>query len=115
MSRDKPYRKRKIRKVVEMNESEWTMVKARMARGNFNNFADYARHSLINVNFFVVDDKKEIRELTFEISKIGTNINQIAYRLNSGETVSKETIQELKNMLVTIWQYLRYIQFGDPY
>lgn len=115
MSRDRPHRKRKNRHEVYFSDAEWTMIKERMDKAHYNSFSDYARHCLINVNLFVVDDSKELKEFTYELNKIGVNINQIAHKLNSGEMVSQKTIDDLKNMLVNIWQLQRYILSGTPF
>lgn len=115
MSRDRPNRKRKNAHLIYLSDAEEEMVKTRMERLNMSSFSKYARHCLINVNFFVIDDSKELKDFTYEINKIGVNINQIAHALNGGHIVPKEKIDELKDMMVTIWQYLRYILSGTPF
>jgi len=115
MSRDRPDRKRKHAHLIYFSDAEETMILERMKAAHFNNFSDYIRHSAINVNLFVVDDSEEIKAFTYELNKIGVNINQIAHKLNSGEMVSQKTIDELKDMLVTIWQFQRYILSGTPF
>lgn len=115
MSRDNPNRKRKHAHLIYLSDAEEVMLKERMKRVNSFSFADYARKMLIDGYVLVIDDSKELRAYTYEINKIGNNINQIAYALNSGQTVSKETIDELKKMMDIIWQSQRYILSATPY
>ena len=115
MTRYEEGRKRKIKKEVRLNEAEWEAVKVRMKRCKMISFSDYSRHMLIDGYVLVVDDSKELREFTYEINKIGVNINQIAHALNAGNSVPQETIDQLKDWVVTIWQYQRYILSGTPF
>ena len=115
MSRDAPNRKRKHAHLLYLSDAEEQMVRERMDRAHIKSFSEYARHCLINVNFFIIDDAKELKEFTYEINKIGVNINQIAHALNAGHQVDKETIDELKELVVTVCQYQRFILSGTPF
>lgn len=108
-------RKYNIRKTLRFNNAQWQMILERMNRCKIKDFNNYARKMLIDGYVLVIDDSKELKNFTYEINKIGNNINQIAYALNSQKTVSKETIDELKDMMVSIWQYQRYILSGTPF
>ena len=115
MNRPKPNRIRKKAHIIYLSDEEEAAVKLRMEKAKMKSFSKYARHCLIEVYFLIIDDSKELREFTAEINKIGVNINQIAHALNSGDSVSKETIDQLKDWMVTIWQYQRYILSGTPF
>ena len=112
MKKDKPNRKRKNAHLIYLSDAEETAIKERMELAHVTSFSQYARRSMIDAYFFVINDSEQIKEFTHELSKIGNNINQIAHALNSGDNVPKETIDEIKEMMVSIWQYQRYILSG---
>lgn len=115
MKKDKPNRKRKNAHLIYLSDAEEAAIKERMELAHVTSFSKYARRSMIDAYFFVIDDSEQIKEFTHELSKIGNNINQIAHALNSGDIVSKETIDEIKEMMLSIWQYQRYILSSTQY
>ena len=108
-------RKYSVRKTLRVTPAQWQMIQERMARVGLNDFNRYARQMLIDGYFFVIDDRKEIKEMTYEINKIGTNINQIAYKLNSTGTVSKEDVDEIKILMASVWEVQRRLLTQDDY
>ena len=48
------------------------------------------------------------------LRKIGININQIAKRVNSTNTIYDEDIFEIKEQMKKIWQLQRYILSNQP-
>ena len=59
--------------------------------------------------YIVHMDTSDIRAQTAELQKIGVNVNQIARRINSTETVYAQDIEDIKGALAKIWQLQRYI------
>ena len=112
MSRDGPNRKRARRLFINVTDEEYEAIKLRMERCHYDNLGAYARRMMIDGGILVVDDKEEIKQFTYELNKIGTNINQIAHLANSTGCVSASSIEELKEMMMTIWQYQRSILCG---
>ena len=108
-------RKYSVRKTLRVTPAQWQMIQERMARVGLKDFNRYARQMLIDGYFFVIDDRKELKEMTYEINKIGTNINQIAYKLNSTGTVSKEDIDEIKSLMACVWDVQRTILTQDDF
>ena len=115
MRRSKPNRRRKNAHIIYLSDEEEAAVKLRMERVRIRSFSKYSRKMMIDGYVLVIDDSKELKEFTLEINKIGVNINQIAHALNSGDSIPKETIDQLKDWMVTIWQYQRYILSGTPF
>ena len=115
MSRSKPNRTRKNAHIIYLSDEEEAAVKLRMERVRIKSFSKYCRKMIIDGYVLVIDDSKELKEFTLEINKIGVNLNQIAHALHSGDSISKETIDQLKDWMVTIWQYQRYILSGTPF
>ena len=69
-------RRYSVRKTLRVTPAQWQMIQERMARVRLKDFNRYARQMLIDGYFFVIDDKEEIKAMTYEINKIGTNINR---------------------------------------
>ena len=54
-------------------------------------------------------DTTDIKAFTAELGAIGRNINQIAKRINAGDSVYQADIQEIRERLDEIWQLQRRI------
>lgn len=68
-----------------------------------DNFSDYLRSLLFAASGYRDDAYiKQLRELQYELRKIGTNVNQIAKKINSGYVGSSEDLAELKDYLARI-------------
>ena len=53
---------------------------------------------------------QEIKDLRTEIHHIGNNINQIAVRVNSTNTVYRDDLKQIEDGMERIWQQLKYFQ-----
>ena len=69
-------RKRKILKKVFVDLEENEKILKNMGKARGKNFSAYARELLLNGEINIIDFEN-IREIKFEINKIGNNINQI--------------------------------------
>lgn len=68
-----------------------------------DNFSDYLRSLLFAASGYRDDAYiKQLRELQYEIRKIGTNVNQITKKINSGYIGSSDDLIELKDCLARI-------------
>ena len=101
-------RTRKIVLRVPVTPEEQELIRQKMALLHTRNFSAYARKMLID-GYVVHIDTTDIREQTAELQKIGVNVNQIARRINSTETVYAQDIEDIKGALAKIWQLQRYI------
>lgn len=52
-------------------------------------------------------DFTELKNLIYEVNKIGTNINQIAHHVNSSHLVYQSDIENIKLQINTLWSLLR--------
>ena len=68
----------------------------------------YLRKMAID-GFIIYTDTSNIKEFTKELQAIGRNVNQIAKRVNSTDSVYKEDIEEIRERLDEIWQLQRRI------
>lgn len=53
--------------------------------------------------YVVKIDYSDIKAMTAELRKIGTNINQIARRVNATGTIYAQDIEDIKGVLNEIW------------
>lgn len=74
------------------------------AKGSKGTLARYAREKLLSDTSHTERQKtvSHYTDLIFQLKKIGTNINQIAYQLNSGELNKVPAIIEFKKELTRI-------------
>lgn len=98
---------------IRVSPVEKKMIRQRMEVCHETNMGKYMRRMAIDGCIFVVD-YSAIKEMTYELHKIGVNINQIAHKVNSTGTIYKKEINDLKEMLDTIWQFQKSILSEEP-
>jgi len=113
MRKNKPNRLRKIQLHIMLSEAEDQMICERMKRCGYESKSEYIRRMSIDGGILVVDDAELIRQLNYEISKIGNNINQITRVANLTKSVSQEQIDTVKEMMTVIWEYQKIILSGN--
>ena len=89
-------RTRTVRMVVDVTSDEKEMIHAKMQQLGTGNFGAYARKMLID-GYVIKKDYSEIKKLTAELGKIGSNINQLAKRANESRNVDAD---DIRNMMV---------------
>lgn len=87
-------RLRPIQKKIYVNEEENEIIKQKMEQAKTKNFSKLAREIILTGEIKIIAFEK-IRELKFEIKKIGTNINQITKLANTKKEISENEIQEI--------------------
>jgi len=92
-------RTRTVRMVVDVTQGEKEMIQTKMLQLGTGNFGAYARKMLID-GYIIKKDYSELKKLTAELGKIGSNINQLAKRANETRHVSGDDIRN-----ITIKQY----------
>ena len=76
-------------------------------------FSVYARKMLID-GYVIRLDYSDMKAMTAELQKIGTNINQIAKRVNATGTLYAQDIEDIKGAMAEIWQLQRSILSKAP-
>ena len=56
---------------------------------------------IINVDF------AELKNLIYEVNRIGNNVNQIAHHVNSDHVVYQSDVEEIKHQIDTLWSLIR--------
>ena len=62
------------------------------------NLSEYVRRSSLNQKIYI-SNMDAVRELTYEINKIGVNINQVVKLCNESKMVSRQSMEKLNNWL----------------
>ncbi len=96
----------KKQKKVRATDYEYALVKARQNASGKNTMQEYILDVAIN-GYVINVSYDEIRQLAFEINKIGTNINQIAHKVNSENMIYRTEVEEIKDKVDIIWNMLR--------
>lgn len=99
-------RTRKIDKKVFFSEAEIKIINEKMAIAGINNFSAYCRKMTID-GYVVKQDFTNIKQLIYEINKIGTNINQIAKNVNETNSVNTQQLEEINNKVDEVWHILK--------
>ena len=92
---------------LRLTDTEFEIV-AENARNTNLPLAEYARRQLMNkkvtAKYEIVADVPELRKLTAEFGKIGSNLNQIAHHFNSGGIHSQEIRKSINQCISDIYE-----------
>ena len=94
-------RNRYIEKKIRLRPDENNYIKNKMDNAGRKNFNAFALEMLIQGQVNIVDFKS-LSDLKIAIDRVGKNINQIAKKVNETGDVSKNDIDETKNLLKKI-------------
>lgn len=100
----KRFRDKEIK--VRATEYEYRLIRERMKQSGANSLNQYMLKSAID-GYIINVDYSDFKQLIFEINKIGTNINQIAHKVNSENQIYKTEIDELQDELALMWKLIR--------
>ena len=94
-------RERHIQKIIRMNEDEEKFIFEKLRSSKIKKFQHFALTMLIQgeVTF---TDYSELRQLVYEVKKIGTNVNQVVKLAHQFSDISTVDIQQLKHSLDTL-------------
>jgi len=85
------HRKRSYQKIIRFDEEELLFLKKKMSLANTRNFEHYARQMLLG-GLIIHKDFTAIRKLIIQMTRIGTNINQIAKKVNQTGQMNQEDL-----------------------
>lgn len=89
-----------------VTEYELELIRQRAKESGKKTLREYLLDTGIN-GYVIKVDYTEIKNLAYEINKIGVNINQIAHKVNSENQVYKADIEEIQEDIDLIWRMLR--------
>ncbi len=94
-------RERPIQKLIRMTEDEENFIIDKMRSSNIKKFQHFALMMLIQGEVTFVD-YSELRQLVYEVKKIGTNVNQVVKLAHQFSDISAIDIQQLTQSLDTL-------------
>ena len=106
-------RKRNIQIKFYVTEEEKQLIDEKLSQLPTRRYGAYLRKMAID-GYIIKLDTADIKVFTGELAAIGRNINQIAKRVNTGDSLYREDIQEIRERLDEIWQLQRRILSSLP-
>lgn len=91
---------------LRVTKAEKEMILHRMKLCDEKNMTRYIRRMAIDGCIFHVDSSS-IDTLNYELNKIGTNINQIAHKINGTGSIYESDMKNISEAMRTIWQLLK--------
>lgn len=88
------YRNERIYVMVTKEEKE--LILAKMKKAGMTNLGQFVRTALM-IGEFINVNTNGLRELTYEVNKVGVNLNQIAKAVNTSGNIYKNEIEEIQN------------------
>ncbi len=96
-------RQRKIQINFYLNEKEKYVLDTKFKASGLRTESDFLRR-LILYGDVLVPDFEEVRQMNHLLGKLGNNINQIAKKANTFDSLSQYDIAEVKEMMNRLWQ-----------
>ena len=101
-------RQRNIQLKIWVSEEERKLIEQKMSLVPTTQIGAYLRKMAID-GYIIHTDIANIKKYIQELQAIGRNINQIARRVNTTNSIYEEDIAEIKTRLEEIWRLQRYI------
>ena len=101
-----PNRERNRTMTIRATQEEKDFIMRKMKKSGAGNFNTYALKMLI-VGEVKNVDLTHYHELAKEVSRIGTNINQVVKFVNANGRIYPQEIAELQERMNDIWQLLK--------
>lgn len=91
-------RKRNVQTNIRMTEDEIEQIKMKAKKSNMS-FSNYVIASALNKQIIVING---IKDFTHQLSKVGTNLNQLTMLCHQGK-INCPDINSINKMLKEIW------------
>jgi len=106
-------RERKNKLTVYLNDAELEYLKERCRENNESKSQIIRELIVFGFNYKV--DYDRLKQVSHELNAIGKNINQIAARVNSTDSIYKEDMADIKKEIDEIWRSLRSTLSGQMF
>ena len=107
-------RERKKGFLLYLNEDEMEILEEKCRLANLKSKSEYIRR-LITDGYILDVNFSELTRYNFLLSKISTNINQIAHRCNEAKSVYRSDIDSVKEEMDKLWQLQRSMLSSLPW
>ena len=96
-------RSRKHRFTLRLSDEEARILEGKFKLSGMRSRSSYLRQLIVEGLVYDVD-YSYLREYNVGLGKIGTNINQIAHRINETRSIYQTDIDEIKKEMKKLWQ-----------
>ncbi len=96
-------RTRTHRNEFHLNDDEQYILDEKFRLSKMKSKSAFLR-KLVLYGFVYDVDYSHIREMNAQLGKIGGNLNQIAKRVNTTNTIYKKDMDDIKELMNQIWQ-----------
>ena len=101
-------RKRNCLLKFYVSEDEKAFILKKMNAAKIKNLSAYLRKAAIDGKI-EIHDYSELKNLNYNMHKIGVNINQIAKRINETKSVYQSDMVDIQRKVNEIWHILKFI------
>lgn len=107
-------RTRKNPLLIYLSDDEKRILDEKVKISNAGNRSEFIRQ-LIVYGFVYYVDYRYLRKYNYQLGKIGTNINQVAKRINETRSIHQADIDDLQKEMEKIWQLQKSMLSEQPY
>lgn len=93
--------KRKNRIFFDLSDSELEQLNERLKNYPTTNRSAFIRHAILNT-YIIVNDDTNLRELVYEVNRIGNNINQLTHLANQTHAINHEQLIQMQEQVKEI-------------
>lgn len=95
-------RERKNKIEFYVNDEEKSFILEKMKVAKIKNLSAYLRKAAIDEKI-EIHDYSGLKEINYNLRKIGVNINQIAKRINETNSVYQSDMEDIKRKVNEVW------------
>ncbi|MCF2681996.1 plasmid mobilization protein [Faecalicatena contorta] len=106
-------RTRTHRNEFHLNDDEQYILDEKFRLSKMKSKSAFLR-KLVLYGFVYDVDYSHIREMNAQLGKIGSNLNQIAKRVNTTNTIYKKDMDDIKELMNQIWQLQKSMVSKQP-
>lgn len=92
-----------------VSEEEKAFIFEKMKAAKIKNLSAYLRKAAIDGKI-EIHDYSGLKDINYNLRKIGVNINQIAKRINETNSVYQSDMADIQGKVKEIWHILTFIQ-----
>jgi len=99
---------------LRLSDNELYILNEKTKLAGMRDRSDFLRHMIIYG--FVYDiDYSDLREYNTQLGRIGSNLNQIAKRVNTTGNVYADDVKEMKELMEEVWRLQKSMLSKQPY
>ena len=106
-------RTRTHRNEFHLNDDEQYILDEKFRLSKMKSKSAFLR-KLVLYGFVYDVDYSHIREMNAQLGKIGSNLNQIAKRVNTTNTIYRKDMEDIKELMNQIWQLQKSMVSKQP-